>query len=309
MKKYLLRILLFLSPVILCLVLIVVVDPYEFVNVFHFISDIDKSKVINRSDESAPRGNMLWRTIHFKRNPQKIMLIGDSQGKNLRTDMIKAYSGESVFNYCVAGASFESLFEMFWFASKQIKLEKVYFQVAFMNYNLNRSYNIFHFAKDYMDHPYKYFTTKEIYYDAFINIAYFLTHDAKLISDSYEFTPISEMNALAEYRLDLFFSNYVYPDSYFQELKKIKEYCSANNIDLKFIILPTYFEVDRYLEQQDLQKMKDRFKDDIKSLGYTYDLDVPGEIKSKRENFIDYFHPIHPIMDTLVRMIWEPKGN
>lgn len=304
MKKYIFRLLLFLSPVILCFILIVIVDPYEFINVFHVINTDDKRKVVNRNDESAPRGNMLWRTVHFKRKPQKNLLIGDSQGKNLRVDLIKELSGESVFNYCVAGASFETLFQMFWFAANQIKLEKVYFQVAFMNYNLDRSYNIFHFAQDYFDHPYKYFTTKEIYYDTFVDIAYGLTHKSDLVSDSYEFTPVSEMDALAEFRLNLFFAKYIYPESYFEELKKIAQYCEENNIELKFIILPTYIEVDNYLEKNDLLQMKNKFKEDVKSLGITYDLDVPGDIKNKRENFIDYFHPIQPVMDTLAYRIW-----
>jgi len=305
MRKYLFRILLFVSPVILCSILIVVVDPYEFINVFHWIGAEDKRRVLNRNDESSPRGNMLWKTIQFKRRPQKNILIGDSQGKNIKVELIRELSGEDVFNYCVAGASFETLFEMFWFAAGQIKLEKVYFQVAFMNYNLDRSYNIFYFAQDYLDHPYKYFTTKEIYYDTWINLAYKLTQNPGLVSDSYEFTPLNEMNALAEYRLDLFFGKYLYPEIYFEELKKINQYCEENNIELKFIILPTYIEVDNYLEKRSLLKMKEKFKSDIKSLAFTYDLDIPGELKNKRENFIDYFHPIQPIMDTLAYKIWR----
>ncbi len=307
MKKYILRLLLFLSPVFFCFVLIVVVDPYEFFDVFHWVSVEDKKKVMNRNDESSPRGNILWKTIHFKRKPQKNILIGDSQGKNMKVELIKEISGEDVFNYCVAGASFETLFEMFWYAANQIKLEKVYFQVAFMNYNLSRSYNIFYFAKDYLDNPIKYFTTKEIYFDTFVNIDYHLTKNPSLVSNTYEFTPESEMNALADYRLDLFFSNYIYPESYYIELVKIKEYCEANGIELKFIILPTYKAVDEYLAKNNLTGMKERFKNDIKSLALASDLDIPGEIKEDRKNFVDYFHPIQPVLDTLTYEIWAKK--
>jgi hypothetical protein len=304
MKRYLTKTLIFLSPVLFCALVLVVVDPYEFIDIFHVIPAKLKREVINRNDESAPRGNLLWRSIHFKRDPLPSILIGDSQGKNIRTQLIKEVSGEDVFNYCAAGASFETLFEMFWFATRQTQLKKVYFQLAFMNYNLDRSYNIFHFAQDYFDNPLNYFTTKEIYLDAIVDIVYGITHDPKYVADSYEFASREEINALAEYRLNLFFGNYIYPGSYLEELARIKQYCDHNNIELVFIILPTYIAVDEYLKKNNLWEMKELFNKEIKALTATIDLDVPSDIKNKRENFIDYFHPQQNILDLLTRQIW-----
>ncbi|MBM3437125.1 MAG: hypothetical protein FJY07_13025, partial [Bacteroidetes bacterium] len=275
MKRYLLKVTLFLSPVIVCAFLVILVDPYEFINVFHIISEKTKIEVLNRTDESSPRGNLLWKSLHYKRNPKSHIMIGDSQGKNIKSELIKELSGEDVFNYCVAGASFETLFEMFWFAAKQTQLEKVYFQFAFMNYNLDRTYNIFHFAQDYFDNPAKYFTTKEIYYDTFINLLYGLTKNPKLVANTYEFIPQSEINALAEYRLNLFFGNYIYPEKYFKELKRIKEYCDENNIEVVYIVLPTYIAVDEYLRNNNLWEMRETFMQQLRSLGTTIDLDVP----------------------------------
>ena len=148
---------------------------------------------------------MLYKTLRIKREKPKQILIGDSQGTHINMKLIEEYCGEKVFNYCVPGASFETLFNMFWFTVEQVKPEKIYFQVAFMNYNDQRSYNIFNFAQDYFDKPYQYFLTKENFIDSYVNIWYQITKDPKIVENSYLFQPIEEINKLADSRLEMFF--------------------------------------------------------------------------------------------------------
>lgn len=309
MKRYIFRGLLFAIPVVIYVLIIAVVDPYNLLNIFHIINDQDKFAVIQRSDESSPRGNILWKTIRFKRNPTKIVIIGDSQGKDIRPELIKKLTGVEICNLCFPGASFQTMFETFWYAAAHSKLEKVYFQVAFMNYNAARDYDLFHFAMDYQNRPYEYFTSKEIFFDSFANLAYAITRNPALLEGSYEFLPPDEMEKLAQFRLNLFFKKYVYPAKYKAEFLKIKEYCEAEGIELNFIFFPVYKGVDDHLEKVNLTAMKARFKQDIKSYGKSYDLDQLSEIKQNRDNFIDYFHPKQEIIDSLTRMIWRQNNK
>ena len=304
MKKYLIKGSLFLIPVFLYVLFIFVVDPYNFFNVFHVISDKDKFRIIQRTDESSPRGNILWKTVKFRRNPVSHVIIGDSQGKDINVDIVEEITGEKYFNFCFPGASFKTMFETFWFTADKVKLEEVYFQVAFMNYNAEREYDLFHFAGDYFKRPYLYFTTKEIFLDSFMNVAWVATHNPWIVSRSYEYLPPEKMEDLAQFRLNLFFKEYSYPESYLGELQKIKEYCVKNNIKLTFVILPVFEGVDNHLKKIGLTDAKERFKDDIHSLGKTIDLDNLHDIEANRGNFIDYFHPNQTMMDSLVRMIW-----
>jgi hypothetical protein len=304
MKKYLIRGLMFAIPFVAYFLFIVIIDPHNFVNIFHVINDTDKKAIINRNDESSPRGNMLWKTLKIKRNQIKKIIIGDSQGAAINVDLIEKVSGEKYFNYCIPGASFETIFDMFWLAAGQTKLEKVYFTVAFVNYNSSRNYNIFHFAQDYLDKPYLYFITKENFFDSYVNLVYQITKNPKLTQNSYEYLPDAEMNGISMSRMNKFFEKYSYPKAYYSELNKIKQYCHENDIELKFLILPVYKGVDDYLEEHNLLEMNKRFKDDIKFLGDTYDLDVPGEFKNTREYYIDFFHLRHPKLEVLTRQIW-----
>ncbi|MGV8112605.1 MAG: hypothetical protein AB2L17_06840 [Lentimicrobium sp.] len=308
MNKYLLKGLLFSMPLFIYAAIIIIVDPYNFLNIFHVISDEDKFRVIQRTDESSPRGNILWKTVEFKRKPVQNLIIGDSQGKDMNVGLIRELTGEEYYNFCFPGASFNTMFETFWFTVEHVKPEKVYFQVAFMNYNTYREYDLFHFAQDYFDRPWEYFTTKEIFIDSFMNLVWVSTRNTKVINRSYEFLNQEELQQLAQFRLDLFFKKYEYPQNFNREFKKIKDYCEAHGIGLGFIILPVYKNVDEHLKKVGLFDEKLRFKADMQSLGTTYDLDRLSEIKAERSNFIDYFHPRPVIMDSLVTMLWGSQG-
>ncbi len=304
MKNYILKVFLFAIPILVYALIITIVDPYNFINLFKVISDEDKFLVIQRTDESSPRGNLLWKTIHFRRKPVQNIIVGDSQGKDIDVGLIKEQTGEEYFNFCSPGASFTTMFKTFWFAADQVKLKKVYFQVAFMNYNMDRDYDLWYFAEDYMKRPYEYYTTKEIFMDAVANVAWVTTRNPKIVQRSYEFLPPSEMENLAQARLKLFFSKYKYPTVYRDEFARITAYCKENDIEFAFMILPVYKGVDEYLAKNNLFDDKVKFKSDVNSLADLYDLDKLAGIKEYRCNFIDYFHPTQKVMDSLTRLVW-----
>ncbi len=304
MKKYIFKALLFALPLIFYVAFIAIVDPYNFINLVKVIDDKDKFLVVQRTDESSPRGNLLWKTTKFRRNPVPNIIVGDSQGKDINVAIIKEQTGEDYFNFCFPGASFATIFKTFWFAAEQTKLKKVYFQVAFMNYNMNRDYNLWHFAGDYMERPYEYFTTKEIFFDAVANVAWATTRNPWIVSRSYEFLSPEELENLAQSRLKLFFSSYSYPESYKKEIAKIAEYCKTNDIEFTFLILPVYYKVDEYLAKNNMFVDKLKFKADLNSMADIYDLDKLAGLKAYRYNFIDYFHPTQAVIDSLTRLVW-----
>lgn len=307
MKKYFFKALLFALPLIFYVAFIVVVDPYNFINLFNVIDNKDKFLVVQRTDETSPRGNLLWKTTQFRRKPVSKIIVGDSQGKDINVDIIKEQTGEDYFNFCFPGASYTTIFKTFWFAAEHTKLEKVYFQAAFMNYNMNRDYDLWHFAEDYIKRPYEYFTTKEIFFDALANVAWATTRNPRIISRSSEFMAPSELENLAEYRLKLFFKNYTYPQAYKDEIARISKYCEANGIELTFLILPSYHKVDDYLAKNNLFTEKLRFKADIISMADVYDLDKLATLKAYRYNFTDYFHATHEVIDSLTRLVWTDE--
>ena len=285
--------------------IIAFIDPYKYLNFSHIIDDETKIKVLRRSDAVMPRGSMLWKSLDFKREPIKNIIIGDSQGTSIDESLLESLTGEKYFNFCVPGSSYETMIDCFWFCAENADLKNVYFQIGFMNFNKNRSYNLINYAKDYFDKPYLYFINKEILFDSFYNLAYGLTKSENIISrESNDYT-IEQQDELSQHYLFMFFNNYEYPDEYLLEFEEIAAHCSENNIKLNFVIMPIYYEVFKYLETHNLIMMEKIFKKDMAQFGNVHDYSFVPQFSNERENFYDFFHPRNPVVETVVHEIWS----
>ena len=304
MWSYLKKLALFSIPIWLYVFFIVIIDPYNFIGISHIIDDADKISVLNRSNNSGPRGNMLWKYNHFKKSPCSIVLIGDSQGRKIKESLIKEASGESCFNFCIPGGSFSTSFDNFWFIAENARLEKVYFIVSFMNYNANRDYSLLHFATDYFNKPYSYFTTKEILFDSWINFRYYISPDEKLTMNSYEVQPVEVLDSLSVSQYELFFGDYKYPEQYYSKLKSLKEFCNKHHIEFTFILLPVYQKLEEYLDQGELRKDYLKFREDIERIAPVLDYSRCADIYKKRESFVDFYHLKQESLDELTMQIW-----
>lgn len=304
MKKYLLKIFYFSIPVLLVFLFIFLVDPYEYINISHIISSKNKQLVYNRDDATSPRGAMFWKKLHYKRDPKKIILIGDSQGGKIKEDLVERITGQEFYNFCVPGASYPTMFETFWLAAEQTELESVYFQVSFMNYNATRDYTLYSYIQKYFDKPYMYFLDKEMLLDSFYNFLFAITENMKLVENSYEYEPEEVLDENSRELMNLFFDDYTYPEEFKKELVRIAEYCEKNEIETTYIIIPTYDETFDYLDANSLTPMYKKFKDDIKSLGHTHDYWNKNDATKVRQNFIDYFHPRQQLIDQITIEVW-----
>ncbi len=304
MKKYLSKILIFSSPIILVIVFIIVIDPYDFINISHVISDSDKIKVLNRSNASEPRGNVIWKYISYRRKPIENLLIGDSQGKYFDTAYIREITGEKYFNFNIPGGSYKTMFSLFWYATKLTKLKNVYFQCGFMNYNAYRDYNLINYGVDLVNNPITYFSNFKFLEDSYYNAYYALTKNEKLVEIYYLKMTLQELDSLAEYRITNMFKKYKYPETYYKELKKITDYCKENDITFRFVITPNYIGLEKYIKKFGLTEDRDRFKSDLKSLAPTIDMEYLDGLSNDRSKYYDYFHCRREYVSRLVDMIW-----
>lgn len=304
MKSFIGKLLLFSTPILLVVLFIIIIDPYNFLNISHIINDKDKIKVLNRSNASEPRGNVIWKTIAFKRRPVENLLIGDSQGKYFDTALIRRITGEGYFNYNVPGGSYKTMFSLFWFATDYIKLKNVYFQCGFMNYNDYRDYNLINYGIELMNNPLSYFSNINFLEDTYYNALYALTKNEDIVRIYYLNMSPKELDSLAYYRAKGFFKKYKYPENYYFELKKITDYCKENGISFHFVITPNYIGLEKYLKEFGLTEARDRFKSDLKSLAPTIDMEYLEGISDDRSKFYDYFHCRREYVDLIVEMIW-----
>lgn len=307
--KYFIKLAVFSLPVVAMVLIIIIVDPYNFVNKSHVINDDVKIKVLKRSGSVSPRGTLLWKSLRYKRDPVKNIIIGDSQGSDIDELLITEITGEKYFNYCSPGSSYETMFDCFWFCTENGDLENVYFQIGFMNFNSYRSYNLFNYAEDYFNSPYLYFTNKDIFFDSFCTLAYYATKDSAIVNKPKEFYDVKWQDQVSENYLKVFFDNYSYPTEFIAKFKDVSDYCAAHDIKLHFILMPVYEEVGNYLRARDLIGKEQMFKQDIGEFGITFDFSNDVRFTVDRNNFHDYFHPRKEITNQIVELIWRNQGS
>ena len=304
MKKYLIQIFVFSSPILLIWLIIFLINPYNFYDFPGIIDNNSKLKIINRSYESQMRGNVLWKIFGFRRNPSKNIIIGDSQSYHMNEELINDLTGNKFYNLSIPGANIETKFSIFWFATAQTKLNNVIIQLSFPNLVINPNENLFQFAQDNMDKPYQYLFNSATIIDTYQNIKFKITKNLQTKIDPYLFPLTNAIRKSFESSLDRMYLNYTYNNNYINELRKIVNFCKSKDIKIEFLILPMYYEYYNYLTTHNLMKFHGQFISNIIALGITYDYSRDSNIIYNEKNFLDFFHQNQCITDSICRLSW-----
>ncbi len=302
MKKSLFKLLLFFLPFFFIAAVTVIVDPYNIFNIFHVISDEKKFECVNRHDGVTPRGNILWKTIDFQRNPASDILIGNSRTFNISNEELSALFSEDMKNLSLHGGDIEASIELFWMAAKTTNLNLVIMQLDFNNYEAFSTLNLYKPVKDLLDKPSGFFFKWDYLTDVFSLLYYSITNDHKFVERSYMYND-DNWHLTYNYLENLHVTSYTYPDQLYNGLKEISEYCIRNNIRLYFVIAPNFREIDKYIERQELTAANERFKSDLSGLSPLIDLDTASPFTYNKDNFSDHFHLKREMTDSVAHMI------
>ncbi|MCD6201355.1 MAG: hypothetical protein J7K46_06060 [Bacteroidales bacterium] len=304
MLKAFKKFLFFLTPFIFLSLFIFLVDPYNLFNVSHIFNDQVKYKCTNRSLAVSPRGNILWKVIAFERNSTPNLLLGDSKFENISSECLEKVMGGESYNLTIPGGNYQTLIDLFWMAAKSVKLENVIIEVSFLSYNA--SYNnvdLYTPARQIIDHPLKYFFNLDYLKDSFFVLYYYITKNEHLV-DWRSKLPDDPWQRSGKWITSVFSQkNYVYPEKYFNKLMNIATYCKNKHINLIFVIAPDYFQMHTLIKNNKLENEYKRFKQDIKKIGKTVDLDTGLPISYNKENYYDYLHVKPELEDSLLMMI------
>lgn len=291
MKNFYKKLLFFIIPFTLYIVLIIITDPYNYWNNCKIIPLETK---LNISRELNGR---LWKVVQFKRLPKGNIMLGDSRVDIINSERIRELTGEDYFNFGYPSATLEEIIETFWYASEQTKLENVIIGCSF---NLYNKYNNKNLIKATFE------SSGQVQYilnGANIKAIVACFYDMATSSDTDISTPDMDVDAFWTEKIEgpsaRFYKRYKYPDEYYSELQKIVEYCNKNDINLQFFIPPTHIDLQAQIGKYSLEKEAELYREDLKRLGDVIDFDYETLLTRERENFSDPFH-IDIRLDTIV---------
>lgn len=301
MKIFLKNFFLFFIPVVVYLVLVYFIDPYNLIN--------RKNGLISNDIkyETAYKLNYpLYKLIAFDKKSTEYILLGDSRVENLGTKYFDKYSGHKFTNLAYGGGTLIESINTFWEIVKKHKLNEVYFGLNFDSYNatftMDRVSEAIDIKNNFLKYAFSKYTIK----------SQLLIVKSELFNKKNEIgKPKQTKDDFWDYQINTSAKNmfriYKYPENYFLELKKISDYCKNNKIKLIFFSPPTHVDLQNKIKKYNLLDKEIRFKEDLRSLGTTvYDFDYKNELTSDRSNFIDPFHIQKEKSKIIVKDLFSP---
>jgi hypothetical protein len=298
MKKFIIKSFLFALPFLLFFLTLIITDPYNYFGLVNVVSKADKEKI------AYPINTILWKMIQFQKHPSENILLGDSRMHGMDVTKIKQISGEEYFNFGFGGASIPEIYEVFMYATKKVKLKKIYIGVNFNLYNIWNNRNIAKQTIETIDNPFSYLLNLNVCESSYyILSSLFSSNIVDLGSPGKtkaEFWKYQLTEGIKKY-----YYSYQYPEVYYNVLGYISNYCEKNNIQLTFIIFPTHEELQAKVTEYKLNSEYNKFKADIKSFGRSFDFDIPHPLNRDSSNFTDPFHYNKAYGERMICLVWE----
>lgn len=295
MKRFLKNILILAIPLMVYLLIILLVDPFNYLNFSKLVNDKIKYEI---SCEVAPH---MYKLLDYNNNPKRNLVIGDSRAGGLYHCMdCTRWS-----NLAYGGASIKEMVQTFWWVADNHKMDTILIDISL---NLYNKYNKRFYVEETIEAQ-KNFLSYAFYKSTF--------RSAFLILKSYcskQKISINEVSMTKEefwqFQLndtpEKFYKKMAYPDNYYSDLVSISEYCSKNDITLIFWIPPTHIDFQNCLEKYNIEEKMNKFLEDIKSIGTVFDFNYSNEITRDKECFRD---PLHFTHDIAIRIRRELTGG
>ncbi len=300
MKYFFKRFLIFLIPVVLYVVLVIIIDPYNYFSTTNKVVDPALKKSI-----SNKISNPLFELVAFEKQPTPHVLLGSSQTGLISPDIIKEYTGNQFSNMSYGGGTLPELITTFWELTKRTQLKEVYMGISFIDFNGSQYRNRITEALKIKNNFISYTFSKSALESTFL-ILKSLALNKKIEIGK----PDMSEDEFWKFQLDVtanrFYKTHSYPVNYYVSLKQIADYCDANNIKLVFFIPPSHVDLQKKVEEFKLQAEENRFRQDLNKLGDVYDFNYPNDFTKERHNFSDPFHVVNAGSRTVTAELFSP---
>ena len=302
MKKLFFKLFIFAIPFIVMALIIIKVDPYNYLS-------YDSNSSETKKAISYKLNYALWKTIEYRRNPLPNILLGDSQMGRLRSDDIFQIAGEKFYNFSYAGGTLAEMINTFWFATETTKLKSAYFGISFNHFNVyNNSKDRVTGARQIINNPLLYLVNRNVLSATVYLIKNKITGNISQIE-----RPKMNRKKFWTYNLNIptrrYYTNYKYPRKWYEELRKISEFCRENGVNLKIIILPTHTQLQLKVQEYGLAKEYEAYLKDLAKLAVVYNFNIKNSWTEDQSNFDDPRHFRYKMARELIHEIWGLKKH
>ena len=296
MKKFLKKILLIVSPIIIWGLVIFAVDPFCYFN--HSIVNIDSKK------PAEALNTLLYRTLDYMKHPSENMLIGDSRTNALPKDLIEKLTSKKWKKLNTNATKLNEIFDLFYMANDRLKIKNI---IIGINFNMFNEYGYMDRVtglKKIQNNPLMYIYNKDVAEATFYILKGLVT------KESFKSVPLMTKDEFWDWNISTkathWYGKYKFPNELYRELIEFDEFTKKNNINVVFIITPHHQDFHKRLMYFGLEEEENKFREIMFKLNAkVYDYDFDNEITQYKYNFGDPVHYNESIGKLIINEIFN----
>lgn len=288
MTKFIRNIIILAIPFGLYLIIIAIVDPFNYLN---RSSPVDSSVKRRISSNVSPH---LYRLLDFENNPKRNILFGDSRTGSL----YRCMDQDQWANLGFEGGSIKEIVQAFNWVTETYQFDTIIMQVSLNNYNkFNKRFHVEQ-ALGTKKNFFSYALSKNV-----VRASYLIIKDQASKDEVRINSTAKNKEEFWQFHLETVpvkhFKKFAYPEGYHQDLVYISEYCLENQIKLIIWTPPTHMDYQNIVGEYNIDEAREVFIKDVKQLADFYYYDYQSSLTSDKENFRD---PMHFNQDVAARI-------
>ena len=290
---------LFAAPLLAWVLLIVVIDPFDYFDLSHAFPE--KAKIENAAALNSLVFNML-KEVH---NPCENLIIGDSRAGNLPLERIEKDSGRPYFLLSANALKLNESIDLFYFANRERSVRRAIFTINFNEYNEYAYADRVTSVESMIHNPLIYVFDRNVAQAAYYVVKASLTKQ-KAFSSVPPMGQEDFWNYIVTVRGREHYERFRHPDDLHKRFQEMAVFAKAHDIEITFIIVPHHADFQRRVREFGLIDEYLRFKLEMSQLGVrVIDYDYVNDITTVKSNFKDPLHYNEAIGDLIADEVFR----
>jgi hypothetical protein len=283
-RRFFKRGLIFASPLLLWVLLVVVVDPFNYLNWLHVIPEQVKK------DNSASLNSLLFNMLKEVHDPCENLIIGDSRAEDLPLDYIEKITGRRYFILGANALKLNESIDLFYFANRIKPVKRAVFTLNFNEFNEYAYADRVNGVESMIHNPLVY-----LFDGSVAQAGYYVVKSSLTGQQSVNSTPPMTRDAWWNYIVTVrgreHYERFRYPDALYKRIQEMVTFAKAQGTEIIFIMVPNHADFQKRVREFGLNDEYLEFKRDMSRLGVrVVDYDYLNNITTNRSDFRDPLH-------------------
>jgi hypothetical protein len=283
-RRFLKKGLLFASPLLLWVLAVVIVDPFDYFNVSHAFSEA------NKIQNAAALNTLVFNMLKEKHAPCENLIIGDSRAESLPLAQIERLTGRPYFLLSANALKLNESLDLFYFANRIKPVKRAVFTLNFNEFNAYAYADRVTSVEGMIHNPLLYLFDRSVAQAGYYVVKASLAGKAAVSS----IPPMNQeafWNYIVTVRGREHYERYRYPDDLYQRMQQMVALAKKQGTEVTFIIVPHHADFQKRVREFGLVDDYLRFKRDLSRLGVrVVDYDYLNAMTTNRSNFRDPLH-------------------